>query len=318
MFGLAAGVCMLALPRSGSAQAFVVDGRVVERGGAGIANATVALGGHGFRLTSADGAFRFEGVDARQYVLRVEAFGYQTETRELDVDGDVSLLLELEISPLPLDSVVVESRTVELEGRVWDPVHDVPVAEAEVVTDQVDPARTSWGGAFKLRVAEGLPVRIGIRAFRYLPLDTLLVPAEGSRHRFALMADPLTERMIEVEIARLDDRAGGRRAMGMGPFNQEELRRWSGATLLEFLKTRFPFRGRRVQCIVLDERNVGHTMIGPTLQTVLIGDVERIEFLFRGAMLRVYTREFMKRMLGGGIELRPPAYSDMADPPLCR
>jgi len=90
--------------------------------------------------------------------------------------------------------------------------------------------------------------------------------------------------MIEHELARLDDRAGGRRAIGMGPLNRDDLLRWSGATLLDILRARFPIRGRRVRCVVLDERDVGISMLGPTLQTTLANDVERIEFLFRGAM----------------------------------
>jgi hypothetical protein len=34
-------------------------------------------------------------------------------------------------------------------------------------------------------------------------------------------------------------------------------------------------------------------------------------------MLRINTREFMRTMLGGGIELAVPTYVDMARPPFC-
>jgi hypothetical protein len=46
--------------------------------------------------------------------------------------------------------------------------------------------------------------------------------------------------------------------------------------------------------------------------------VERMEFLFGGAMLRIHTREFIRTMLGAGIDLRPPVFVDMASPPFCR
>ncbi|MQA92945.1 MAG: hypothetical protein GEU90_22480 [Gemmatimonas sp.] len=36
-------------------------------------------------------------------------------------------------------------------------------------------------------------------------------------------------------------------------------------------------------------------------------EVERIEFMFRGAMLRIYTREFMQHMIARDLELRTPS-----------
>jgi hypothetical protein len=52
--------------------------------------------------------------------------------------------------------------------------------------------------------------------------------------------------------------------------------------------------------------------------TLFPGEVHRVESLFDGAMVRVYTRDFMRRMLSGAVELRRPVYVAMARPPLCR
>lgn len=310
--------CALASVRAGSAQTTrVVEGRVVNPDGVGIPNATVALEGIGFRLTDDDGDFRFGAVSPRAYTLHVEGLGYQAVSLNLVVEDDVTTTVTLQVSPLLLDSLVVDSRSIDIEVRVWDPVKDLPVQSAEVVSDQADPTRTSWGGRFKIRVADGVPVRIQVRAFRYLPLDTLVVPEEGTEYRFELVTDPVVARMLEMEIVRLDDRMGGRRAVGMGPFNRDDLARWSGASLFDLLRARFPNRGRRLQCIVLDERDVGAPMVVPTLKTTFADQVDRIEFLFRGAMLRVYTKDFMRKMIGGGIELRRPTYVDIVKPVYC-
>lgn len=60
-------------------------------------------------------------------------------------------------------------------------------------------------------------------------------------------------------------------------------------------------------------------IIGPTLRSIFVTEVERVEFLFRRAMVRVYTREFMRRMFGGGRPLRTPAYAYFPpSEPLCR
>lgn len=295
----------------------VVEGRVTDPSGTGIPNATVALEGVGFRLSDDDGTFQFGVVPPRTYTLRVEGLGYEPVAMSIEVDRDLRLNVALNVSPLLLDSIVVESRTIQIEGRVWDPVQDLPVPAADVVSNQADPTRTSWGGRFKIKVGEGVSVRLVVRAFRYLQLDTLVVPERGMEYRFELEADPMVERMIEVEIARLDERAGGRRAIGMGPLNRDDLVRWSGATLRDLLRARFPARGGRIRCVILDEKDVGGPMLLPTLETTFADDVERIEFLFRGAMLRIYTRGFMRKMIGGGLSLRRPVYSDMTRPPLC-
>ena len=311
---LVLGLC---LPPGAAAQDVrSLEGRVVGPDGEAVVGATVALEGVGFRFTDEDGSFRFAAVPPRAYALRAEALGYEPSLVTLQIDDDdVSLTVTLDPSPIQLDSIVVESRTVKVEGRVWDPVADAPVAEADVTSDQADPTRTSWGGRFDLTAGEGTDVRILIRAFRYLPLDTAVVATRGVDHRFEMRTDSLVLRMIETEVARLQDRMGGRRAIGMGPFNREDLVRWGGATLGDLVKGEFV--GRRLKCIILDELDVGAPMFGPTLETMLVDDIERIEFLFRGAMMRIYTKKFMRTMLGSGIELRRPVYSDMAVPPLC-
>lgn len=126
------------------------------------------------------------------------------------------------------------------------------------------------------------------------------------------------ERMIEAEIRRIEQRAGGRLAITMRPLNRDDLLRRRGYSLIQLLRNEYPLRAGRVRCIVLDEKVLTPAMADGMVRTMLAEDVERIEFLFRGHMLRIYTREFMRTMLGGGVELGMPIYVDMARPPFCR
>lgn len=311
-------IAALLVPTLAMAQTgVVVDGRVTELGGPDIQNAIVVLEGKGPTLTAAGGVFRFEGVETGEHVIRVEAFGYVSASRTLVVDGDATLIIALDIAPVQLDSLVAALRGIDLEGRIRDAGRDVSLTGADVLTSQGHLTRTNGRGRFDFEVWEGIPILVRIRAFGYLPLDTILVPVEDESHLFDLAVDPLVERMIETEITRLEERAGGRLAVTMPPLNREDLLRWRGATLRDVLQAEYPLRVRRIRCVVVDERVLEGGMAGGVLQTTLAQDVERIEFLFQGGMLRVYTREFMRTMLGGGLELRRPTYADMARPPLC-
>jgi hypothetical protein len=53
------------------------------------------------------------------------------------------------------------------------------------------------------------------------------------------------------------------------------------------------------------------------LALILPDELERIEVLERGAMLRIHTREIIKKLLGGGVRLARPLYVPQARPPLC-
>jgi hypothetical protein len=316
---ITAAITELSLPTLAMAQTgAVVDGRVTEtRGGPGIQNAIVRLAGQRPTLTAAGGVFRFEGVEPGEYVIQIEAFGYVSASRTVVVDGDATLILTLEIAPLQLDSLVVVPSTIELESRVRDAGRDASLPGADVLTSQGHLARTNRRGGFDFEVWEGVPIMVCVRAFGYLSVDTLLVPEEEDEtYFFELEVDSLVERMIETEITRINARAAGRRSIVMRPLNQESLLRWDRYTLKELIRIEYPIWIDRIKYVLVDERQLSGQMTGPVLESTLARDVERIEFLFGDAMLRVYTREFMRTMLGSGIELRR-ATMGVGSPPLC-
>lgn len=295
----------------------VVEGRVTSVGGPPIQNALIELQGRPPIRARAGGDFRFEDVALGEYTLRVEAFGYATLTQSIVVDGDLSVAVELDVAPFELDSLVVAPERTDAEGQVRDAERGVPLRGAEVRTNQGHQVRTDNAGRFDLEVWDGTPLLVQVRAFGYFGVDTVVVPEPDSSFVFPLVTDPLVERLIATEIERIKERAGGRRAITMRPLDRDDLLRWDNATLLDVLRAEYSNRARRVRCVLVDEELLTAGMAGGVLLTTLARDVERIEFLFDGAMLRVYTRDFMRLMLGGGIELRRPTYVEWANPPMC-
>lgn len=298
-------------------EVFVVEGRVLDaEANRGLQNAVVTLEGHRPILTGTGGEFRYADVEGGEYLLRVEAFGYRAFSRSVRVRDDVTLAVALETAPFVLDSLVVAPRQVEVDGRVRDPAKDLSLKGVDVRTSRGEEVRTNGRGRFEVSGWEGIGLLLQVRAFGYLPLDTVISPGPEETFVFDVDPDRLVERMIEAEIRRIEDRAGGRLAITMRPLNRDDLLRYRSLPLIDVL--RHEYGGRvRLGCVILDERALTPATADGVIRTMLAQDVERLEFLFRGRMLRIYTREFMRTMLGGGIELRQPAYVAMARPPFC-
>ncbi|MQA92060.1 MAG: hypothetical protein GEU90_17850, partial [Gemmatimonas sp.] len=216
LLGLAFGVAVLLVPQPLPAQAGeTVEGRVHEADtDLGIQNAVVELEGYGSTLSDADGEFRFEGVLAGGYTLRVLAFGYAPDSRFIVVTGPTVLEIPLEVSPLPLDSVVVDMRRIDFEGRVRDPGEDYYLVGANVLTNQGTQTESDTHGRFRVDAYEEAPLQVSVRAFGYLPLDTVVTPDEDGRYVFDLREDSLVEKMVAVQVERLERRAAPRFAAG--------------------------------------------------------------------------------------------------------
>ncbi len=298
----------------------VVQGRVFEFGSTSVIfNARVELEGYGATLTSVVGTFRFEDVEPGEYTLQVDAFGYASDTRVLTVDSATTVLIPLQVAPLPLDSLAVELREIDIEGRVRDPERDLLLPDVEILTDQIEGTLTDAHGRFKLDdVLAEVPLRVIVRAFGYLTVDTILLPDEDENYVFEVEPDPWVENMIEEQIGRLEARSVGFRATFMPAMNRERLLRYAGTfSLLDALQVEYRERNMdRIDCLFIDERQE-YVPVDFLLQTTLPEELERIEFLFDGRMLRIYTREFMQYMFDLELELRAPVFIDLLGAPFC-
>jgi len=296
----------------------VIEGRVVERGTTvPIAGASVELDGYPITSTSATGTFRLDGVSPGGYDLRVEAFGYSPHDVFLVIRRDTTVLIELEVAPVVLDTLAVDARKIGIRGVVVDRQSEQRLIRTEIGTSLNHETRTNGAGRFRLRdVPAGFPVQVRLRAFGYLPLDSTIIAEQDTSMTFAMEIDSLAQRMIGVAVGRLEERSRPFRSAIMPPIGREELLRNSNATVLDVLKSRYSINLRRIQCILIDDRQTYNGL--DEMAVILPEELERIEVLERGRMLRLYTRNFIKRMLGGGVQLVRPLYVEFARPPVCR
>lgn len=294
-------------------------GRVVEAGtNRSIEAATVELVGEGWRLTSATGTYHFD-VEPGEYRLRVAAFGYTPESRIVLVEGLTVVDFELRIAPVEIDSLAVHARLIDVRGRVRDAAEDFPIVDAAIFTRSGSAEETDPHGRFRLEsVPEGVPLSVRVQAFGYLPLSIVMIPEGDDTYDFHLQEDPVARRLIDAHVSRLEERIGFRWSAVMHPMNRDDLVRYAGgATIWDVLLAENRLWLDRVKCVVLDERVVGERS-GPIHNTLdaaratLLGlvpeEVERLEFMayggrYKGTVLRVYTRDFMQRLISGRAQL---------------
>lgn len=299
---------------------WTVAGRVVDAAsGAALPNSRVTLDGVGSVLAADGGIFQFDGVPAGTYRLSAETFGYREAVTEVSVSGDVIVVLSLDIVPIEIDSIDVTLRTIDVDGEVHDPRTGASVSGAEVMTDQGHRETTRLTGRFDLDdVFDGPPLRVLVRGFGFLPLDTTFVPNDDDRHRFAMAPDPVATRMIDAYVASLDERAGENMYEYQPALNREELAEFSPNTSLRrVMEASFPRSFLdRIQCFFLDE--VEYMWYGSYhgrmsfLEGTVAGELERVELLeFPGEdrllMARIYTRRFFQQQVGSPDELVAPS-----------
>lgn len=299
---------LVALAAPLRAQELALDGWVVDGNGTGIPGAVVELGNTGATLTDDEGGFRFEGVAAGTYRLRVRAFGFEDYGETVDVRTNRTVTIGLEETAFELDSLVVGAEKVEVRGRVRDPARDENVPAVEIRTSQDDAVLTDAGGRFEVDAWENVPLRLVALAFGYFAADTLVVPtADGEPIVLELTEDPVVQAMLGAANRRIENRGRGRRSITTPALERDDIARWGGAALDEVLRLEYPVRSRRLVCLVADEWPMSPLQAEGFLTTTPAWEVERMEFLFDGQMLRVYTRDFMKTMLSGGVQLGAPA-----------
>lgn len=312
---LAVLLCGIASPAV-ARQTAELSGRVIERNGeAGIAGATIEVAGRTV-LTDLRGRFTITELTAGRHVLTVGAFGYSV--REVEVTAPATdLVIELDPSPVALDPLVVTGATITLRGKVHERGDDRGLIDVQVLVDPDHEEWTNSAGRFKVDdLPAGPPLRLEIRGFGYLPIHTIISAFRDTTLIIGLEPDPLMQRMIEIQAARLRDRAKPFDTAVMPAMDREDLLRNANTTAFDLIRYRYGRFLSRVKCMLIDDRQTYNGLA--ELMHFLPDELERIEFLFRGRMLRIYTRDYMRKLVGGGVELVRPVYVEYGSPPLCR
>lgn len=306
---LAGLVALTASPGTGSAQTrHTLTGRVVERGTtAGLPGVPVALTGQASRLTDEEGRFRFEDLAPGRYILTVRGIGYTPAVVPVVVSGDTAVVVELDVAPVAMDTLRARAGEVRVRGRVRDPVLDDWLIDAEVFGTPDREDVTDGVGRFDLGdVPAGVPLTVMVRSFGYLPVTVTFEPSRDTTLVFELERDPVAQRMIAVQMERVDRRSEGLRYEPLPVLDRDDLMRRHSGLILDVLKLRLgTYMYRRIACIVLDENLVFRWRLA-TLHVDRIQRVEVTDFLTLGAralMVRIYTRDFVRKMVEGRGEL---------------
>jgi hypothetical protein len=276
-----------------------------------IAGAAVELAGVGSLLTNDAGEFRFNNVPAAPYTLTARAFGYEPSVFHLNLRSDTTLSISLAVDPLLLDSLRVATRFVTVRGRLVERITGWPIMDGTVYASHNRSARTNRDGRFQFqRVPAGVPFEMRVLAFSYESLSTSFIPERDTTALFELEVDTMVHRLIQQQVQRLEQRMVNATGKGYS-VSREQLREAPGGMLgeaLAWVMSTAPYsRSRPTLCAFVDERLIA----GDPRGFLVPEEIERVEFLHDGGVIRIYTRRFMARMTSETIELQRSGYSEI-------
>jgi hypothetical protein len=293
---------LLGIANRAFAQEITVQGRVIERASRdAVPAASVQLSGSREVLTSSGGGFVFAGVKPGKRTLIVNMIGYQRRQLQLDLRRDTAIVVELEVEAVRLKDLTVENERYSVRGVVKDRAKDRPIIDADILTSvRGSAARSNSIGRYRVsRLPVGPETTIQVRAMGFLPLTTTVDASRDTTINFLLEPDPVGVRMLQNQVEKLESRAKSV-AFSVNVYDREHLLRqyynYDLAGIMGQLLRQTASR-EGLQCIFVDEQeqHFGLQQLVPYLPD----EIERIEIIDRGTMVRIYTRRYMQRMIGG-------------------
>lgn len=296
-------------------QTYTLDVRVeAEDGGGPVASADVELTGRTQAVTAWVSPASRVSPPADTSWWSARSATRQSSGRS-NIRSDTAVVITLSIDAILMDSLEARAETFTLlaEVRGADTRRGVPDAEVRVGDNVM---YTDGTGFFRMRrLPTHAPNIVEIRAMGYLPAAVELSASRDTTIRIDLEIDPVGQAMIARQLRRLDVAANA------VPYPVRSLRRadmlaHAAPTVVEMLK----YRGvnlKLVECVVIDGRPRMHGMEAslPGVGLVNAGlalvahmmpeEVERIDIINRGAMLRVYTYGWVRHELPQRARIRP-------------
>ena len=292
-FSITVLTLLLLAPLAAAAQRQVVlSGRVLEFGTrSGISGATLAIPSIGPVTTGASGEFRLPPVPAGERVVTISALGYQTRELRLNLQRDTTIIVELEVEALRIDSLRVDVRTITVRGSVSDRLTREPVFDADVAIADSKFGSSNIAGNFKVRsVPASVPVRVLVRAPGYLPYSTSLTAERDTTLRIQLDLDPIGQRMLAEQVERLRKRSQGVNAR-LTHWNRDALAVTPRELLGDFLKHHLV---SGPVCFFVDDVDRS-SWLPEIIGSYTTEELDRIEAYDRGLMLRIYTRRYIAK-----------------------
>ncbi len=292
---------LLLVPYAGAVQAqqVAVQGRVVERAtGDPISGATVQIAGMREVLTGPRGNFVIPGVPRGRRTLQVTMLGYKSQKIDFNAQRDTLLLIELDVEAVRLKDVTVQNDYYSVKGEVKEREHGLPVMDADILTSvRGSAARTNSAGRYRVsRLPVGPVTTIQVRGLGLLPVTINIDPQRDTTINFLLQPDPIGLRMLKNQVEKLETRAKST-SFHTEAFTRETLlERYYNFDVADILDQllRQRVHGGGMQCLFIDEREARFGLI--ELSGFVPDEIERIELIDHGTMVRVYTRRWLQKM----------------------
>ena len=289
------------------AQNVTISGRVYDAAsGAPVVGAGVSIGGPLQLLTDESGEFRFTNARPGAHNLTIEALGYSRYTQLLQIRADTTLDIRLAVNPILLDSLRISARNIAVEGFITERETGKAVMDADVYATRGRSSRTKVAGRFEFgRVPAGVPFELLIYAFALEPVRLTILPERDTTLRIQMAPDTMVLRLVAQQNVRLESRL--KDVVGKAiSINRAELLRAPEGNLHEVLAwiketARYSFRNGTM-CTYVDEQLIG----AQAIEMLYPEQIHRVEFYFDGAMIRVYTKRWIARLLGEEKKLARP------------
>lgn len=293
----------------------VVSGTVVESGdGVPVAGITVTLDGRSPAVTDRSGRFRFERVSAGRHVLAAEGLGYLRAEVVVDVAGETTVRIEVDVEPVALEGVEGRARRITVRGHVVDSATDAFIGDALILAGAAGSVQANPVGRFRLRdIPAGSQVTLRGVAFGYLGTAVTFEAVEDTSVVVRLSPDPFIAARVEEQMDRVDARAEGLRYDPVPSIERDEILREQNRGTFPDLLERKLGRFAAIGCIVIDEGYVTADQMKWRVDALRVSDVHRVEVNEFNAnpragpilMIRIYTRNFVRRMLSEDVPLVP-------------
>jgi len=171
-------------------QTGVIQGVVTQESGAFVTNAQVSIAElRTGALTNAQGRFQLVGVPAGEHVVRVDLIGYRSLTQTVSVQAGqtVTLNIQLQVSAISLDQIVVTATGEQRKVEVGNAVSTLDASDLTVKTGAMNIASLIQGNATGVTITGstgtlGNATNIKIRGNSSINLsNTPLVYVDGAR-----------------------------------------------------------------------------------------------------------------------------------------
>jgi hypothetical protein len=317
---------LVTAPGTLRAQRATLQGRIVQEDGRAVASATIEYAGSR-SLSTPDGTFTLTNVPLGTLQLTITALGFAPVVSSFTISRDTTITIVMRPDPIRMQTLQARLNSIKVKGRVTDERSRLGVdASIRVFSagTRYDAVTNATGRYEVDDVLVGDSAVVVLEAFGYLPQRAFVSSPRDTTINFVAVDDPVARALVDRQLARLTARSA------VLPYKVETGRvenlNQSG-TLEEALRVQHDLNNAR--CVILDDKlQVPPALRGekPRWRFLTLDQVHSFEIIDRGhgsayrvaEMLRIYTKQYVRRMVADSVPLDPIQVFRGGLPALCR